>query len=339
MKVLIVTPYRDFAGGVESVNRMLQGIFEADGHEVHYLTAERDGGPAASVGTRLAQRVVGLPAVTAARYREVPRARYDLVLANGEFGWGIDHPNTICVFHGSYRGLRDHLHAQLTPRQYASLSWQAQVQRLAAKNKRVVAVSRFVAEILERQGIRVSQVIENCVDTDTFRPAPRRGGETRYLFVGSYHRFAKGFDVLEELASTGTSIDCVTDRPPGRGLGFIGRVPREQMPQIYQRYRMLLFPSRFEAFGLAPLEAMSCGLPIVMTRVGVGRSLEAQLPEFVVDAPNTTQLAAAFAERIAAIEARYEDYAGAARDYVLRTHSYARFAREWRTVAHGAAPC
>ncbi|HVY81198.1 MAG TPA: glycosyltransferase family 4 protein [Steroidobacteraceae bacterium] len=339
MKVLIVTPYRACTGGVESVNRMVQAIFEADGHEVDYLTAEDGAGPAASVATRLAQRVVGLPAVTAARYRRAYHARYDLVLANGEFGWGIDHPNLVCVFHGSYRGLRDHLQAHLTPRQYASLSWQAQVQRLAASNKRVVAVSRFIAEILERQGIRVSRIIENCVDTETFRPALRRADARSYLFVGSYHRFAKGFDVLEELAAAGTNIDCVTDRPPGRGLGFLGPVPHAQMPQIYRRYRMLLFPSRFEAFGLAPLEALSCGLPVIMTRVGIGRSLATEVPEFVVDASGTRHLAAEFADRIAAIEARYAEFSAAARDYAVRAHSYARFAHDWRTVAREARGC
>lgn len=338
MKVLIVTPYRRCAGGVESVNRMLQSIFESDGHEVEYLTADEIAGSPGHLSLDVMKRVVGLPAVTAARYKHVRPAEFDLVLANGEFAWGIDHPNVVCVFHGSYLGLRNHLRAQLNPRQYASLSWQAQIQRFAARNKRVVAVSQFVAGILERQGIHVSGVIENCVDTRMFQPA-RRASALRYLFVGSYHRFAKGFDVLEHLASTGVDIDCVTDHAPGAGLRNLGTVAQEHMPEVYQSHRMLIFPSRFESFGLAPLEAMSCGLPVVMRDVGIGRSLKATLPEFVVSVPDrpratTATLATAFAEHIEKIEARYEDFAAAARDYVTRNYSYERFASQWRALAH-----
>jgi glycosyltransferase involved in cell wall biosynthesis len=333
VNILIVTPYRTFSGGVESVNRMLHSLFEEEGHVVDYLTAEapRDG------WSRALERVVGRPAVTARAYRKLDASKYDLVIGNGEFAWGIDHPKTICLFHGSYRGFRDHLKPWLSARQFLSLSWHAQVQRAAARGKCVVAVSRFVANILERQGIRVARVIENSVDTDCFRPgAGTKNG--RYLFVGSHHRYGKGFDVLEQLARRGLPIDCVTNARPSGSLGYVEVVHGDAMPELYRRYRALLFPSRFEGAGLVPLEAMSCGLPVVMTSVGIGADLAGAIPDFVVDV-RSANLATAFAQRIARIEENYDAYAQAARDYVVRRYSYRRFSQEWRRLVTEHAAC
>lgn len=333
MRILIVTPYRNYSGGVESINRTLQTLFELEGCEVDYLTAEVP----VNKWDFAIKRIVGLPAVTAREYRKIDASRYDVVIANGEFCWGIDHPKTICLFHGSYRGFRDYLKPHLSLRQYVALSWHGQIQRMAARGKPVVAVSHFIASILKRQGICVAQVIENSIDTDHFRPEPRARGN-RYVFVGSYHYYGKGFDVLEQLAKQGLAIDCVTNKRPAKGLGFINVVNRSEMPDIYRRYRMLVFPSRFEAASLVPLEAMSCGLPVVVTNVGLGADLANSIPDFVVDVA-ASNLSALFAERIKRIEANYEVYAQAARDYVVRRHSYQRFSDEWSKFVREEAAC
>jgi glycosyltransferase involved in cell wall biosynthesis len=54
----------------------------------------------------------------------------------------------------------------------------------------------------------------------------------------------------------------------GERVSFPGRVTREEKISLMQRCAVYLQPSTFEGFGLAGLEAMSCGAPVVTSRVG-----------------------------------------------------------------------
>jgi glycosyltransferase involved in cell wall biosynthesis len=49
---------------------------------------------------------------------------------------------------------------------------------------------------------------------------------------------------------------------------FIGTVSAEELLWLYNAARFLAFPSLYEGFGLPPLEAMSCGTPVVATNAG-----------------------------------------------------------------------
>jgi glycosyltransferase involved in cell wall biosynthesis len=58
---------------------------------------------------------------------------------------------------------------------------------------------------------------------------------------------------------------------------FLGFVPFETLRCFYQMAAAFVFPSRYEGFGLPPLEAMACGTPVVTSNVS-------SLPEVVGDA-------------------------------------------------------
>jgi glycosyltransferase involved in cell wall biosynthesis len=64
----------------------------------------------------------------------------------------------------------------------------------------------------------------------------------------------------------------LTDR-----VRFLGRVPNEDLLHLYNAAGVLAHPALYEGFGLTPLEAMACGVPVVVAD-------NSSLPEVVGDA-------------------------------------------------------
>ncbi len=63
----------------------------------------------------------------------------------------------------------------------------------------------------------------------------------------------------------------------GDRVRFLGRVPDEELTLWYNVAGVFAYPSLYEGFGLPPLEAMSCGTPVVVSNTS-------SLPEVVGDA-------------------------------------------------------
>ena len=59
-----------------------------------------------------------------------------------------------------------------------------------------------------------------------------------------------------------------TDDKINNKIKFIGRVLHNDLPKYYQESNVFLFSSLYETFGIAPLEAMMCGIPVITTNCG-----------------------------------------------------------------------
>lgn len=57
---------------------------------------------------------------------------------------------------------------------------------------------------------------------------------------------------------------------------FTGFVPQEELPIFYNSCEVFVYPSLYEGFGLPPLEAMSCGSPVITSNL-------TSIPEVVKD--------------------------------------------------------
>ncbi len=325
MRILIVTPYLKYPGGVEKMNEYLKDILLELGHKVDFLTTQEED---AKMTPKWRIRLFGKPAMTARAF-ERRKKDFDLVICNGEFGWGINWKNVITVFHGSFKGVRDGLKGEIPFRSYLSLSWQSLLQRISSKNKYVITVSKYCKQVLNEQGVKVNLIIPNFVSFDDFFPTTKLENRSGYLFVGKYNYKGKGIDILEKLSDEiETSITCVTDKKTNDKLLWMESTSTTNLREVYNKHRILIFPSRFESSGLVALEAMACGLPVIMNRVGCALELENEIPEFVC----TTNEVAKYKEKISIIEADYENFSKKALDFVRRNYSKEQFRDNWAKV-------
>lgn len=154
---------------------------------------------------------------------------------------------------------------------------------------RVIALSRYTADLIHGR-YRIPweriEVVPQPIDIDLFHPGPREEASPSVIMVGRFtdgrknvalllHAFARVRPVVPEarLLLVGEAPDANTIRiiRALRLEGFVdfpGTVAHQETPRFYHRARVFAFSSDQEGLGIAALEAMACGLPVVSTRCG-----------------------------------------------------------------------
>lgn len=82
----------------------------------------------------------------------------------------------------------------------------------------------------------------------------------------------------------------LTDR-----IRFVEEIPISDMPKAYQALSLYVSPSLLEGFGLTPLEALSCEVPVVASDVGAFKQFVSQDCGHIVPADDADALTAAIA--------------------------------------------
>jgi glycosyltransferase involved in cell wall biosynthesis len=150
-------------------------------------------------------------------------------------------------------------------------------RRVIARARAVICVSAYLADRLPSQPRRL-EVIDCGVDTELFTPAPREPGQgPRYLTVGSLIERKNAGRLIEAFGQLGEgSLTVVGSGPQEQelrasappGVSFLGRVPPQQIPELYREHDVYCQTSLVEAQGQALLEALATARPVVATRVG-----------------------------------------------------------------------
>ncbi|MBF9032702.1 glycosyltransferase [Rhodobacterales bacterium HKCCE2091] len=216
---------------------------------------------------------------------------------------------------------------------------------LIARMDRVIATSAKSARYLDRP----ADVILHGIDTDGFSPADDKAALKARMglppgpLIGCYGRIRaqKGTGVFVE-----AMIGTLRDRPDataivmGRatdkhrafaaelhrranveGLGdrilFRPEVPVHEIADWYRVLDVFVAPQLWEGFGLTPLEAMACGVPVIATRVGAFEELVADGTTGTLVEPGRPGPIAAAAARLLDDPALRETLSRAARDHVV----------------------
>jgi glycosyltransferase involved in cell wall biosynthesis len=305
LRILLVGDYPDDPRlGSAKVPHKLREEFRAAGHTCDALFADAFGEHPA--GRQLRQLVSPLLGAKAIR-RALSAAAYDIVdVASADGLWFAAARRlgawrkTACICrsngleHLNYHRMVEDSVAGLTPKPWTRRLWYpmsrlsqvAGVARLADRLILLTDIDRQFAlgrgwQPAERIDVIPHGVSGRFLEHDN-APSERGRGA---LFCGSWGHM-KGITYLmaafTALVDRGrpiplTVLGCgvpaaeVIAAFPERTrphVTIIDRVPEEQVIVEYRRHDLLVFPSTYEGFGLALLEAMSQGLPVIATPVG-----------------------------------------------------------------------
>ena len=142
------------------------------------------------------------------------------------------------------------------------------------------------------------EVISNFVDLQRFAVTPcpqamgmRHDGESMLVHISNFRPVKRVLDLIEAMAILGAQrkvrllmVGDGPDRPAAearaRQLGIADRVDflgsQDAIEKILTCADLFVLPSLYESFGLAALEAMACGVPVLASDAG-------GLPEVITD--------------------------------------------------------
>lgn len=210
--------------------------------------------------------------------------------------WLGDVPSVVTIHDLAFLRFPD-----IQPPKYRA-AWSRSLRRASRAATHAICVSQATrADWMDLLGGRseAATVIHEGVDLDRFSPhgpddshhLKTLGLEPGYLLaVGTIeprknHEFL--LDVYDQLRKSGetrplvvvggegwssTEVRARMDSmaPHVRRLGY---VDRDAIPMLYRQAAMLLFPTRYEGFGLPILEALASGTPVVASDIAVCREV------------------------------------------------------------------
>lgn len=167
----------------------------------------------------------------------------------------------------------------------------------AAAADRIIVNTNFIkeeaTEILKVPAERIDVIPLAASDfyREAYDPLSGRGDVSRYtekeyiLYVGTveprknlktliraYLGFRKVYDIALVIAGGfGWLYDDIVAYPEELGLGndviFTGYVEEGTLRSLYRHAAVFVYPSVYEGFGIPPLEAMTCGVPTILSDI------------------------------------------------------------------------
>ena len=152
----------------------------------------------------------------------------------------------------------------------------------AARVNLFVANSRFVAQRIRAYYGRDAEVVHPPVDVELFTPGPSGGEippEGYCLMVSALAPYKKVEQAMAACERLGLELRVVGEGPERRRLArlaetlagprvrFLGKVDAAALRELYRGARLFLQPG-VEDFGIASVEALACGVPVVAVARG-----------------------------------------------------------------------
>ena len=145
------------------------------------------------------------------------------------------------------------------------------VRTSVRRARHVFAISeRTKRDLVELYGTPEEKITVTPLAPDpAFRPA--REHDSFLLFVSAIEPRKQPLDAIDAANAVGRKLVVVGPKKDAelaaelsrRGADVRGYVAKDELVRLYQSAACLVFPSRYEGFGLPVVEAMACGTPVV----------------------------------------------------------------------------
>jgi glycosyltransferase involved in cell wall biosynthesis len=169
-------------------------------------------------------------------------------------------------------------------------------RRLAQRQHEIIVISRnTAADVQKHFGIPAHKLnlVHNGLNHDVFKPGgvpPRNTflyvarlehpGKNHVGLVEAFNRFKTATHSDWQLVLAGSKWSgaehierAMRESPFSKNIRWIGFVPDADLPALYRSASAFVYPSLYEGFGLPPLEAMACGVPVICSTGGALREM------------------------------------------------------------------
>jgi len=281
MKIAVLaTHYYPIISGVSTAVRLITDYLRKKGHEIHIFT----------------RRVKDLPkteekkGIKIYRYKYSTRYFFSFELINllKRKRFDLIHSHEYAYFHSLAALIKakfnkiPHFH---TPHFHFVRNklnkFFAELQgKLIFSNSYLISLTNQENKILRSFGAKKVKTIPNPIDTSFFKPGNTRK-EDLILYVGRFadwklgifpevaKKILKKYSIKIAFIGFGNhpKIEALQREFPEK-LIVKKEVPPKELVQWYQKAKILVLPSEYEAFGMVAAEALSTETPVIASRVG-----------------------------------------------------------------------
>lgn len=195
------------------------------------------------------------------------------------------------------------------------------IERNLSKADIILSTSRAMADEAKKYTDKSIEITPFGVDIDLFKPRDSsKKNESDKLIIGTIKAFekqygieylVKAFSLLSkkyeniylELGGSGSKQRELEELTRSLGIEervkFLGFMQQREVIEALNRFDIAVFPSIFESFGVAAVEAQACGVPVIVSNAeGLKEATCPGRSSILVSKENTEQLAEAMQELI-----------------------------------------
>lgn len=195
------------------------------------------------------------------------------------------------------------------------------IERNLAKADVILSTSRVMADEAKKYTNKSIEITPFGVDIDLFKPIDNTNKKERdKLIIGTIKAFekqygieylVKAFSLLSkkyeniylELGGSGSQQGELEELTRSLGIEekvkFLGFMSQREVIEALNRFDIAVFPSIFESFGVAAVEAQACGIPVIVSNAeGLKEATSPGRSSILVAKEDEKQLAKALEELI-----------------------------------------